>query len=287
MSDFFDWDGTQESELMPSMLGLFRIDKVEDGIAKTSGKVMPQVRFVCEEPTAYAGMSIFENFVMGTDEQPGERVSGAMGTKAFKRLCKSAQVPPATSFQQLCAGLVGAKCLINLVYYEEKDGEYKGTPRNRVSGMGADSGYYKLGEREIKVVQPIGGVAGAAVAPPGVVATAPALSAVVPAALPVGAPPVAAVPPSPQAVMPPPVGAAVSPPLTPVDALAAGRDPRIALPPAVLPPGAETKVPADDVPGSMRCTFCQKSIWAVELGHHMQHTQLNNGVCPAPGTYIA
>jgi len=86
--DYFPWDETQDSELFPSMIGLFRIDSITKGVSRT-GKRMDQGRFICEEPAQFINMSHFENFVMGTDENPAAVVAGAMGTKALKKLLKN------------------------------------------------------------------------------------------------------------------------------------------------------------------------------------------------------
>lgn len=296
-NDFFDWDNIHEDDILPDGHYLMRVDSIEDGQSRT-GKKMPRGRFVVEQPGELANSSLFEQYVMGTDENPMGIVQGAMGTRNFKKLVSACQVPKMTSIAQILAAVAGAKCVMHVVQYEEKDGEYKGTLRNRIAG------YYKLGEREIGLIagkKPAGATAAAPVAAPPVqqapVQQAPPIQqpATTPPVQPQAPPPPPAPPVQPAQPAAPvqptastqPVQPVAPPALpaqpTPVDNLAAGRIPQVMA--TVQAPPGQPKVPPAGAGGSMRCMFCQKEVWGVELGPHTQH-QATTGACPEPGTYV-
>lgn len=144
-NDFFPWDDIAEGNIFENGIYLFEIAAFEDGEAST-GKRMPKARFNCLEPANCKNMTLFDQYVVGTDEEPKSVVAGTMGARSMKSVFKAAQVPKGNDLAELMANSVGNQLLIQLTKYEEKDGEYKGTLRNRVTGM------YKIGERDVGIL---------------------------------------------------------------------------------------------------------------------------------------
>ncbi len=142
--DFFPWDDIAEGNVFESGIYLFEIAAFDDGEAST-GKRMPKARFKCLEPSNFANMTYFENYVVGTDEDPKNVVAGTMGARSMKQVFKAAQVPKGNNMAEIMAGSVGNQLLIQLNKYEEQEGEYKGTQRNRTIGA------FKVGERAVGV----------------------------------------------------------------------------------------------------------------------------------------
>jgi len=141
-NDFFPWDDIADGNVFESGVYRFEIAAFDDGKAN-NGKRMPKARFSCIEPPMCKGMAYFEQFVVGTDEEPDEIVPGTMGARSMKAVFKAAQVPKNNNFAELLAGCIGNQLLIQLSKYEERDGEYKGMQRNRATG------FYKIGERDV------------------------------------------------------------------------------------------------------------------------------------------
>ena len=153
MSQHFPWDEIPNSNVFPAGTFQFQYVKLEDGQAQSSGKRMFRAQFTCVAPAQLAGMSHFENFVTGNDENLGEIVPGSMGTRSLKQSLVGAQVPPQNDPGQICQ-LVNAtapQLMISLSKYTEKGGEYDGQERNRVTG------YYKIGEKDVQMAPEMGG----------------------------------------------------------------------------------------------------------------------------------
>jgi hypothetical protein len=86
-------------------------------------------------------MVYFENYVVGTEEDPTNVVAGTMGARSMKQILTAAQVPKGNSIAEIMASAVGNQLMLQLSKYKEVGGEYDGTPRNRVIGA------FKVGER--------------------------------------------------------------------------------------------------------------------------------------------
>ena len=141
-NDFFPWDDIAEGNVFESGIYLMEIAAFDDGHS-SQGKRMPKARFKCLEPVNFANMTYFENYVVGTDEDPTAIVAGTMGARNMKQVFKAAQVPKGNSMSEIMAGSVGNQLVMQLNKYAELEGEYKGVERNKVVGM------YKVGERPI------------------------------------------------------------------------------------------------------------------------------------------
>ena len=79
-ANFFPWDEISEDNVFPTGIYRFSIDELEDGMSGT-GKRMFRARLTCKEPAEQAGMSHFENYVTGTEENPGGINAGTMGSR--------------------------------------------------------------------------------------------------------------------------------------------------------------------------------------------------------------
>lgn len=249
--DFFDWDGTPDSNVLPTGNFHMAVESIEDGMSK-SGKRMLNCRYSVVAPAEYAGMGYFENLVLGTEEAPLAAVKGAMGTRFFKQLCKASQVPPANSVAQLIANLVQAKAqfmLRVLFYTEPKGSEYEGQERNKTIK------YVRLGELEpsvdpVAVKLGMAVVASPVLTPPIAVAVPPMLGTI-PTAVPttVAPPPIQ---PAPVAVAP------VQPPLAPP----------IMAPSPVVPVVPAPVAPVPNVQ-SIPCAICGTIVALTDLQTHV------------------
>jgi hypothetical protein len=144
-NDFFPWDDVPDSNVFPTLTGLFEWTKLEDG-ESSSGKRMLRSVFTCIQPTEYAGMCHFENYVLGNDENPKGIVQGAMGTKAVKQAATAAQLR-IDSVANACTLISAQKpqLMLSLSYSRQEGGEYAGREQNRVTA------YHKIGERPVQI----------------------------------------------------------------------------------------------------------------------------------------
>jgi hypothetical protein len=246
-ANYFPWEETKEDNIFPTMIGHFRIKSMEDGQSNNSGKRMFRATFECVAPLDYAGQQHFENYVVGSDDAPMAVLPGSFGTRNFKKLCKSAQIPPNNDVAVLMRSCEGAEVLLSVVEYEEtQEGQYKGSKKNRIAG------YFRLGEREIGVA-PAQGVAGRSTGPAPAMPAAPAAPAYQP-------PPVQTQAPAPQYA--PPAG-----PPAPVQ------------PQAPMAPPAPPQAPATPQAGGMmlRCSICNNEVPATEFGMHVARHQSDPG----------
>lgn len=239
-ANFFPWDDINENNVFPT--GIYRLKiSLEDGMSNT-GKRMFRAQFSCMEPAEFVGMSHFEYYVVGTDENPNGINAGTMGARGLKALFKAAQIPPSNDPAQLVLSAKDTECLVALNEYVEKDGAYAGTPRNRIGG------YFRLGERQVGV-QGSGGSNPPPMAPP----PSPVVGAGGPAVT-TGAPP------------PPP-----APPVAQPTQVAKTPPPAPPAPPAAAATATEqTHV----------CTICNQAVPLSQYGAHVQHYS-NTGACPA------
>lgn len=261
-NNFFPWEDVQEDNVFPTGCFHVVIEDMEDGTAASSGKRMFRVRYGCKAPGEFVGMSHFENYVTGTEENPTGINAGTMGARGLKKMLKAAQVPPSNDIAALCLSAKGAELMLSLNHFVEKDGPYAGTPRNRIAD------YHRLGEREAKVAS--GGAPGQQRA-----ATAP-----------MSAPPIQNAPPIMQAApvqaqqfapiqSAPPVQQPVAPPVAQPAPQAWPQAQPVQQPVQAAPQMAPAAPPAGPVNEPMlRCTICQQEVPVSQFGNHIQgHTQ--------------
>ena len=215
------WDDIPDTNLVPG--GIYHcVGKMLEEVASSTGKLMYKAQIEIAEPQEHAGHLFFENFCIGSDEDPNadsvDTWKGSFAAKRYKKLLNAAQVPQQADMEQILFAFQSTQFLISVVLTKEKDGEYKGQDTNKLAN------FYKIGERPIGIdpksamTMKAGAnrAAPAAVAPPvaAPVATAPnvpvvpAAPIVVPPAAPVA--PVVAAPPA-AAIVPPPPAAPAAP----------------------------------------------------------------------------
>ena len=239
-NNFFPWDDIQEDNVFPAGCFQFEIATLEDGYSQASGNRMFKAQFNCKAPAEYAGMSHFENYVTGTEENPAGINAGTMGTRSLKKMLKAAQVPQGNDIEQLILSAKGAVLMISLNQYVEKDGPYAGDKKNRVTG------YDAVGTKEVKIAPVVG--AGKPNLPPQAPPAAPVAPVVGVGAAPTQ--PAAPATPVQNTVVAPPAPGPAAPPVAPV-----------------APPAASEELLLD-------CTICGAKVPASQLGAHVaSHAQ--------------
>jgi len=160
---FFPFGEIPDSGVLPDCTVLTEGQELRVEVTSTGKKMYVMQASVAEGD--YSGQYIFENFVIGTDDDPGamqlETWKKSVGARRLKGLLKAASIPESTSEQQLCIGFGGCKFITQVSQYTEKAGDYAGTVRNRFN-------FYKVGTRATGggVSKPKPVVAPAAPAPP-------------------------------------------------------------------------------------------------------------------------
>ena len=159
---FFPFGEIPDSGVLPDCTVLTEGQELRVEVTSTGKKMYVMQASVAEGD--YSGQYIFENFVIGTDDDPGamqlETWKKSVGARRLKGLLKAANIPETTSEEQLCVGFGGCKFVTQVSQYTEKSGDYAGTIRNRFN-------FYKVGTRATggaikKAIMP----AQASVAPP-------------------------------------------------------------------------------------------------------------------------
>ena len=152
--NFFPWDDIPDSGVLLDGMYQMRGESLNIEITST-GKRMITMQAIVEQPENYANMRIFENFVIGTDNdkmgQMKETWLASIGARRFKGLLKAANVPQSNDLQQICATFPGVMFLAQATQYTEKGGDYAGTTRNRFN-------FYRIGEKTVGVTgkSPVG-----------------------------------------------------------------------------------------------------------------------------------
>lgn len=203
---FIPWDEIPDGSTVPDGVFQVRGESLEATVTST-GKKMYSCHLAIEGPDDYAGMMLFENFVIGSEEDPNAQLLStwkrSVGARRMKAMLAAAQMPQATNEGQITAGFKGTVFLVSVTQYEEKDGDYKGMVRNRIGG------FHRIGERAVGLGKKGGARAGggtSAVAPPAAPPVAPPVAPPRPAAPPPSTPPTVTAPMPPPA-MPTPTGA--------------------------------------------------------------------------------
>jgi len=110
-------------------------------------KLMPKSRFRCVEPDAVKGGTHFDQYVVGTDENPEEVNNGTFGAKALKAIFVASQTPKGTSLAELAMNAVGNRLLIQ--FGEPTEDDY-GLKSKVIT-------YHKVGDREVGMNKKTGG----------------------------------------------------------------------------------------------------------------------------------
>lgn len=139
-----------DSNVVPEGMYLCRIVKIVEKHSKT-GKLMICPQFAIMEPKTMKGQTIFENYVLGSDEDPDANdpatFKSSIGARNYKTLLKKAGVPvaPNDDSEDIAQKAAGQEILLSVQQTEQAEGPYKGQIQNRISA------YYEPGEREPKV----------------------------------------------------------------------------------------------------------------------------------------
>jgi hypothetical protein len=263
-NDFMPWGDTNEDEELPTGTFRARVIHAEDGQSQQSGRRMLRVGFSILEPAEYLNFSHFENYVIGSPEQPERFVPTERGARSFKKLCVKSAIPESSSIATLLNGLKNAEVMIAVRYNPESD--FKNNVTN----------YFKLGERPAQVAPGTArgsgapqGIPGAPqmTPPPQMAAPQPAYQQ--PQPMQQAPQPQMQAPQAPQPVQPP----QMQPPQMPAGPAPVSAPQIGKMGQAVQqgPPASPAAPPQQGVP-TMHCTLCQKDIPANEFGNHVgQH----------------
>jgi hypothetical protein len=299
--NFFPWDDTDDKNAFATTLpsGMFHMSmQLEDGMSST-GKRMFKGVFTAKLPAECAGMSHFEYFVVGTDENPNGINSDVRGAKALKACLAAAMVPPSNDIAQLVMSANGAELMMQLQQYEEKSGDYKGTMRNKIVKV------FRLGEAQAAVAGAPGIGAGGGGNVPKQAPPSPAQMNVPPVQLQMQQAPPVQQPlpqPAPQPTAAPVQQAQTAQPMQQVQP-AAQPAPVTAQPaqPTYVPPTQPVQqvqqapapqqqmpVPGQQIPMQstdpmVRCTICQYDVPSSKFTEHIQWHAANPGAQWQPG----
>lgn len=139
-----------DSNVVPEGMYLTKIVKITEKHSK-AGKLMMSAQYQIQEPKALKGQMIFENFVLGTDEDPeAENVAtfkNSIGARAYKNLLKKAgvSVEKTDEVDDIAQKAAGCEIMLSVQQNEQQEGPYKGQLQNRIAA------YYEPGEREPQV----------------------------------------------------------------------------------------------------------------------------------------
>lgn len=185
MSDRVIPEGIPELGLLPKAIVQFAIEELEETTTGT-GKYNIKALLRAEEPTALAGMPLYMNFVIGTNDDPeasepatwqqsfGSRNLNTMSLKAGVRFA-------GRSVSEALSELKGQKVLGNVTVQKQPETNKDGSP-NQYAGNESNNitSWYSVGTREPVILEQPG------------LAAAPAKAAAKPAAKPVPGKPAAA-----------------------------------------------------------------------------------------------
>lgn len=150
MGKAVNWDAVPDSNVVPDGTYLVSIAEINEQQSK-SGKLMYNARLEIVEPEDFAGMGVFEYFVIGSDEDPdGDQEATwikSIGARRIKNLFKAAQVPMDSDMDNIIAAALQAQLVISVSQNIETEGDYKGRVSNRIGA------FYPLGSREVGVAQ--------------------------------------------------------------------------------------------------------------------------------------
>ena len=243
------WDPSSvpDSSVFPGGAFELEIEELNEE-ASDSGKAMYRAVLRSQGPSL-VGVPHFENYVLGSDEDPNAddpaTMAASMGARNLKRLLKKAGVEMSSDLDDDCARAIGQHVIGVFTQFTEPDlrrdgtqNQYAGQIRNRVQ-------VFALGERELGE-QP--GVAPVAPAPrqpraPAAVQPRPAHRAAAPA-------PRAAAPPARPA--PAPATRPAAPP-----------------PPRAAAPAPRAAAPRAAASRQLKCTVCQEMVSQDEFGAHI------------------
>ena len=130
----FDWGEIPDSNVLPDGVYELQIESLED-TTSGSGKRMFKCCLRVTEPKEWANHPHFENFVIGSDDDPDgaqpETRKRSLGAITLKKMLSKAGVP---LDRMVCQNAVGQRVVCNIIQtIETKEGQYKGQARNKIT----------------------------------------------------------------------------------------------------------------------------------------------------------
>lgn len=143
-------DAIPDSIVIPTGAVIFDIESIEEAHAKDSGKLMFKTQFrVAEGDPGTANLVYFENFVLGTDDDPMMQDPATVGPGArnLKNMLKAAGMDVSNEdLDEVLSAAIGKQvgAVVEMFLDDGKrNPQYAGQPRNRVSR------WFQPGEREV------------------------------------------------------------------------------------------------------------------------------------------
>ena len=135
--------------------GMYQVSIAEiEETASKNGKLMYNARLEIVEPTDFAGMGVFEAFVIGSDEDPDASQDAtwikSIGARRLKQMLKAAQVPLDNDMDNVVAAAAQQQLVVSVTQEVDdgsRDPQYAGRVRNRISA------FYVLGTKEVGTVE--------------------------------------------------------------------------------------------------------------------------------------
>ena len=256
------WDDIPDSNMFPT--GFYHVEgiKLEETVSSpnSGGKLMfaAEVRIVEHGTTsAYTGMHIFNNFVIGSDEDPEAQVPGTWAKgfgRSYKQMIAAAQIAEQRDTEKQCASFPGTQFIWGLKLVVQSDTNRDGTP-NQFAGSEQNNPtrFYKIGAKE-PGIEPKKKAPGVAAAPAAPIASVASVAPVAAAPAPAAVPP--AVPPTAPAAIPAPAPAT----------------------PATPPPAAPAAPAPEGAPQMLPCNICGQSVEAKDFAKHINMCLANQAV---------
>lgn len=203
-----NFDSIPDTGLVPPGIYQVSIAELEETASK-NGKLMYNARLEIIDPADFAGMGVFESFVIGSDTDPDASQDAtwvaSVGARRMKQMLKASQTPLDNDMDNVVSAALQQQLVVSITQ-EVDDGkgdpQYAGRVRNRISA------FYQLGHKEVGLTD---APAPAAAKPKPQLAAAPKPAAPKPNLAPgqqLAAAPKAPPPKAPQAVAPKPAAKA-------------------------------------------------------------------------------
>lgn len=136
-----------DSTLLPTGMYLMSVDTIEETTTnpdKGIARLMYKATFKVVEPEQFAGVPLFEYFVIGNNDDPDARQAAtwlnSVGAKRLKRLAKATLVPVTNDADAMVGAITGQRFVASIgqkIDDGQRDPKYAGFKRNTVEGMHA------------------------------------------------------------------------------------------------------------------------------------------------------
>ena len=134
-----------DSTLLPVGMYLMTVDTIEETTTnpdKGIARLMYKTVFKVVEPTQFAGVPLFEYFVIGNNDDPDAKDAStwmnSIGAKRLKRLAKSTMVPVTNDADGMIGAITGQRFVASIGQKIDdgvRDPKYAGTRRNTIESM--------------------------------------------------------------------------------------------------------------------------------------------------------